>query len=925
MIDLNYTFDDVIDFWMTFFPEIEHKYELEELLEKSSGSTFHDLEETYFSNSENDLDEMFHVINSKDNIHSLLEEIFIEAENKQRWVYFYKPIIEYYSLDLYKHLNETDIVQDKDVFFKEIILNTINALFTLSYKVLVLETNVARMDGKLKGETSVEKAQYFSTVLLKDNNYIKNLYKEYSELTRLMKLKVKNICNFSKEIIDNTKKEYNQLMVHFSNGNELGKLVTMVMGEGDSHNNGKSVVKLLFSSGLKLIYKPRSLQIESGYYNLIDWINNQTIHNFMPIKAPKVHFINDAGWMEFIEHMECSDSDDIKHFYNRIGQILCLLYLLNGKDFHYENLIAYGDQPVLIDLETLFHAEMVTINSDNANSIMHASQAVYNSVKGIALLPTQIVNKKNSKILDVGGLSNKENQSAPFKSAFIKDFDNAEIQIITDYSFIVSKSNNPILDGKAIDSAHYLKEIKAGFAYTYNWIKENKIQYKSKMEYFFQGCIGRLVYRPTNLYAQILSTSYHPDVLRNTLDRKVYLHRIGLITEMKEHEISVLELNQMLNGDVPYFLAYYDGNSILDGKGQVAMSLPGRSAKSIINQKLNMLSSNDLNRQLSIINYSFSYDIKNSEKCETKLSFHKLEEKDNINYTKLIDTAKIIGDFLLSSSITGDVDGKIDRTWIGPTEIIKDYSEITCVGNDLYSGNSGIALFLASLGAITGDEKYKIAALEAITVVINSINETLDFSTTKIGLFSGISGFLYSIYHIGRILDKKELINFVYEKLWIVKDMIGTEQSYDIVSGVSGTIGVLISIYEYTDNVEIKELLIDTCNELYKIIKQKVIVLKDCKQITWGKEGYVGFSHGNAGVISQIIKLFVITKNDDIINTITSSLCYESSMFDKQKNNWRKQMVDEVFYTKWCHGAPGILLSRLLLYKNDFINRLEKF
>ncbi|MDF2588579.1 MAG: hypothetical protein K0S41_2420, partial [Anaerocolumna sp.] len=707
MIEYNYTFDDVVDFWMTFFPEIEHKYELEELLKKSSGSTFHDLEKNYFNINEIDLDKMFQVLYTKEYIHSPLEEIFIEAENKYRWIYFFKPVIGYYSLDLYKHLMEIEIIQDKEVFFKETILNIINALFTLTYKVLVLETNVARMDGKLKGETSVEKASYFSKVLLKDNNYLKNLYEEYFELTRLMKLKVKNICNFIMEIIDNTKNEYNQLIVHFSNGEELGKLVTMVMGEGDTHNNGRSVVKLVFSSGLKLIYKPRALQIESGYYNFIDWINNQTIHNFMPLKAPKVHFINDAGWMEFIEHKECSESDDIKYFYNRIGQILCLLYLFNGKDFHYENLIAYGEQPVLIDLETLFHAEMVTVNLDNANSVMQASQTIYNSVKGIALLPTQIVNKKNSKILEVGGLSNKEKQSAPFKSAFIKDFDNADIQIVTDYNFIESKSNNPILDGKAMDSAQYLKEIKAGFSYTYNWINDNKNQFKSKLEWFFHGCVGRLVYRPTNLYSQLLSTSYHPDVLRNTLDRKIYLHRIGLITDMEQHEISESELTQMLNGDVPYFLAFYDGDSILDGKSQVVMPLPGRSAKSSINQKLDMLSLNDLNRQLSIINYSFSYDAKSSEKCETKVSFQKLEnednQKDSQNYTKLIDAAKMIGDFVLSTSITGNLDGKVDRTWIGPMEIIKDYTEITCVGNDLYSGNSGIALFLASLGAITGD------------------------------------------------------------------------------------------------------------------------------------------------------------------------------------------------------------------------------
>ena len=39
----------------------------------------------------------------------------------------------------------------------------------------------------------------------------------------------------------------------------------------------------------------------------------------------------------------------------RQGGYLAILYALEATDFHFENLIAAGEQPVLIDLETLFH------------------------------------------------------------------------------------------------------------------------------------------------------------------------------------------------------------------------------------------------------------------------------------------------------------------------------------------------------------------------------------------------------------------------------------------------------------------------------------------------------------------------------------------------------------------------------------------
>ena len=45
----------------------------------------------------------------------------------------------------------------------------------------------------------------------------------------------------------------------------------------------------------------------------------------------------------------------MRRFYHRQGALLALLYVLDGTDMHYENLIAVGEQPVLVDVETLFH------------------------------------------------------------------------------------------------------------------------------------------------------------------------------------------------------------------------------------------------------------------------------------------------------------------------------------------------------------------------------------------------------------------------------------------------------------------------------------------------------------------------------------------------------------------------------------------
>ncbi|HEX2926817.1 MAG TPA: type 2 lanthipeptide synthetase LanM, partial [Ruminiclostridium sp.] len=528
---------------------------------------------------------------------------------------FFRPVIGYYTYNLNNFLDEIEIIDNKHELLKAVIGTMLNSLFEMAYKTLVLETNAAGMDGKLAGESPAERAEYFADVLLRDETCLRNIYEEYAELTRLMKLKVKNICSYVKEIIVNTKNEYDHLTFLFCNGESLGKIKAISFGSGDSHNSGKTVAKLLFTSGRILIYKPRALEIEKGYFNFIRWINAQPISGFKILKAPMVHYINDAGWMEYIEYIHCDNKDQVQHFYSRIGQLLCILYILNARDFHFENIIACGEQPILIDLETLFNPEILNIEPGNANASETAMRIINNSVKCISLLPTQIVNPKNNKVIEVGGLSHKDRQLSPFKQYYIKDIDSDEIRVESAYGYVEGKDNSPSLNGDRINSANYLNEIKEGFVNTYEWIQENKGLFLEEVKYEFKDMLCRIVYRPTNLYLQLLATSYHPNLLRKKADRKVYLHRIGLVADEREKTILYSELEQMLDSDVPYFSARFNGDWLLNNKHEAIFQLNTGSVFNNIARKTNSLCTEDLKWQLSVINYSYS---SNTEACQNR-------------------------------------------------------------------------------------------------------------------------------------------------------------------------------------------------------------------------------------------------------------------------------------------------------------------
>ena len=212
----------------------------------------------------------------------------------------------------------------------------------------------------------------------------------------------------------------------------LGYLLKIDFGMGDSHNNGKSVAKLIFEKN-KLIYKPKNSKIEMAYCKFLSWINKQKIPNTYDLKAGKVYYSKNQGWMEYIENVPCDNEKDVCKFYVRIGQLLCILYTLRANDFHYENLISQKDYPILIDLETLIGNNFFQYNIAQ-NLVTQAHMVINYSVLKAALLPSKVVNPKNNKFIDIGGVSFAKPQKFPFSSYVVERIETDEVKIVKKFA-----------------------------------------------------------------------------------------------------------------------------------------------------------------------------------------------------------------------------------------------------------------------------------------------------------------------------------------------------------------------------------------------------------------------------------------------------------------------------------------------------------
>ncbi|HEU9852703.1 TPA: DUF4135 domain-containing protein, partial [Streptococcus pneumoniae] len=204
----------------------------------------------------------------------------------------------------------------------------------------------------------------------------------------------------------------------------------------DSHKKNKSVSKIFLSSGNTIIYKPRSLNIEKSFEKMMEFLRDQNA--ILDYKLPNIISTEKYGFCEYIDTEECMNDLDVKGFYQRIGELLGILYSLNSVDFHYENIIAKGAYPVPIDLETLIHPQIVDRNND-LSAFKKASKKFESSVITTGLLP--IFLKGN----EVGGVSMNSEQISTFKTDYIKDTNSDNIHIEREYYVISPKNNNPII------------------------------------------------------------------------------------------------------------------------------------------------------------------------------------------------------------------------------------------------------------------------------------------------------------------------------------------------------------------------------------------------------------------------------------------------------------------------------------------------
>lgn len=287
-----------------------------------------------------------------------------------------------------------------------------------------------------------------------------------------------------------------------------------------------------------------------------------------------------------------------------------------------------------------------------------------------------------------------------------------------------------------------------------------------------------------------------------------------------------------------------------------------------------------------------------------------------------LDTAWDIACQLIKSSIWH----KNSCTWQGYSmEAVNGKYEavMRTFGPDVYSGTAGIALFLTALYS----ERKDPILLTTIEGCISQMKSTMAASSNH-GFYSGKPGIAAALIKIGKELDRKELIK---EGIVLLQSIpSGTLQSYeiDVISGAAGTIPVLIDVYKAHGNTELLDKAI-ALGQLLCSTAQKNNDIWSWATVP-SQKNLTGFSHGSSGIALALLQLYEVTNDSLFLEGAKGGFNYERQSFDSAQQNWPDFRDDvstptaNVCGMAWCHGAPGIALSRLEANRIKPDSMLEK-
>ncbi|MEO1367135.1 MAG: lanthionine synthetase LanC family protein, partial [Acidobacteriota bacterium] len=269
-------------------------------------------------------------------------------------------------------------------------------------------------------------------------------------------------------------------------------------------------------------------------------------------------------------------------------------------------------------------------------------------------------------------------------------------------------------------------------------------------------------------------------------------------------------------------------------------------------------------------------------------------------------------------------------TWLA--EPLEDGRPPRPLGPHLYDGTAGISLFLAAaycqLHATPADaaslvliRETAVGGLAPLRAKLAKLAQVEASKRPRLGAggLQGAGCFVYAFTRTGTLLEDPSLHRdaLAVARAFLTPTQIAEDVHLDVLSGAAGALLGLLALHDALSSdpasagAAADMLDVARCAGRHLMARQQVDggwPLAELPALT-------GFAHGASGIGHALLSLAGRvdgSERDRLRDSALRGFAFERSLFVPRARTWmdprRRRPLEQ---SAWCHGAPGVLLSRL--------------
>lgn len=744
-----------------------------------------------------------------------------------------------------------------------------SAVISVFLPVLLQNLYLRHTEGCLEGANSYECFRDFE-LYCSGKQFIQNLLQARPDLVARLRSSINRKHEFESWVNACISTDYQQLVTQSMIPNASTGTFDLLSTTGDWHNNSPTV-QVTFGAN-KLYLKNRTSSNADFAHLMWDYIKTHDQDGkLLDLRWEETSTFGNHSWDAQTKRMPLTERSQADKYYQRLGQLLFLAYLLELSDLHYENIIPSGEHPVIIDFETLGAVNM-------RNNILHADKAY------IGIIESQQESTLLTGMLPAGSFSDKIDRVSPLYEAHFQD----RSRKIVDYAkdtmrfertgdLRISNSHLPYVGShektEAISIQGHEESFIKGFVLSYDIFLTCKDDIVKIAKQESASCEARILLRNTRDYGAMLNV-LGSERGHNRAD--YFIARFQQAGKGLSDKLLQSEVDSLLKGYIPAFYASFDSKILRNELDKPVGELEASPQETMLNH-MEGLDRQNLSNQKALIDFSLS-GIKQMTKKQWS-TIHQTATCPKVDAFKIDKAVRSLTNQIQSAQRTG-IDGSINWESIGVDDM--DSLVLGPLNDGIYNGLDGVLFAL-------GD--YRAPTWKPLMIEENR--------------GSAYSGYISSLLTSART-NSAELMSALSQA--VEKDTV-----YDVLSGSAGLILATRSLR----GDRWKQFITTAADHLMAKVHYS-----DGRNPTWPLNSYArannaSFAHGNAGIGTALMVACQVADTTSYLELAFAAMSTDAVL--KLPNGlWRdtRKQIPEAT-ANWCHGVTGMVITRLLWLEYD--------